>query len=120
MESLIIENINPDLIEYLENLCNEIGCRISRKEWKSKYNSYVVYDYEPFCSDGFIVNFEIQGIGNRLTFISYLYEKRCEVVNFLNKYLQIPTDRIEPSRFKEWLDFKPVADKPIFFTTFDS
>lgn len=75
MESLIIENINPDLIEYLENLCDEIGCRISRKEWKSKYNNHVVYDYEPFCSDGLIVNFEIQGIGNRLTFISYLYEK---------------------------------------------
>lgn len=23
-------------------------------EWKSKYNHYVVYDYEPFCSDGFM------------------------------------------------------------------
>lgn len=109
MESLIIENINPDLIDYLENLCTEIGCRISRKEWKSKYNSYVVYDYEPFCSDGFIINFEIQGVMNRLVFISYLYEKRCEAINFLNKCLQIPTAQIEPSRFKEWLDFRPVA-----------
>ena len=23
-------------------------------EWKSKYNSYVVYDYEPFCAEGFL------------------------------------------------------------------
>lgn len=27
---------------------------ISTIEWKSKYNSYVVYDYEPFCLDGFV------------------------------------------------------------------
>ena len=117
---LEMKNVDQNMLAWLEDIIEENNSRIERKEWKSKYNSYVVYDYEPFCSDGFIVNFEIQGIGNRLTFISYLYEKRCEVVNFLNKYLQIPTDRIEPSRFKEWLDFKPVADKPIFFTTFDS
>ena len=23
-------------------------------EWKSKYNDYVVYDYEPFCAEGFL------------------------------------------------------------------
>lgn len=116
MESLVIENINPDLIEYLENLCNEIGCHISRKEWKSKYNSYVVYDYEPFCSDGFIVNFEIQGVMNRLVFISYLYEKRCEAINFLNKCLQIPPAQIEPSRPKRGLDYRPVVVRRIVNT----
>lgn len=27
------------------------------KEWHSKYNSYVIYDYEPFCVAGFEVHY---------------------------------------------------------------
>ena len=53
---LEIKNINKDIVEWIEDVAEENNCRIERKEWKSKYNSYVVYDYEPFCSEGFEIN----------------------------------------------------------------
>ena len=53
---LEIKNINKDIVNWFENIAEENNCKIERKEWKSKYNSYVVYDYEPFCSEGFEIN----------------------------------------------------------------
>ena len=53
---LEIKNINKDMVDWVEDIADENNCRIERKEWKSKYNSYVVYDYEPFCSEGFEIN----------------------------------------------------------------
>lgn len=43
-------NVEPfetilDTFEYVDS---------NTTEWKSKYNSYVIYDYEPFCVEGFL------------------------------------------------------------------
>ena len=46
---LEFKNIDKDIVEWLEDIAEENNCRIEKKEWKSKYNSYVIYDYEPFC-----------------------------------------------------------------------
>lgn len=35
------------------DMAYEYGCSNIRRKWKSKYNSFVSYDYEPFCSKGF-------------------------------------------------------------------
>ena len=32
-----------------------------REEWRSKYNNYVCYDYEPFCSEGFMYYAHVSG-----------------------------------------------------------
>ena len=32
-----------------------------REEWRSKYNNYVSYDYEPFCSEGFMYYVHVTG-----------------------------------------------------------
>ena len=50
------KNISKEIIPWLEQTALENNCLIDKKEWKSKYNSYVIYDYEPFCSDGFEIN----------------------------------------------------------------
>ena len=50
------KNVAKESIGWLENIANEYRCKIEKKEWKSKYNNYVIYDYEPFCADGFEVN----------------------------------------------------------------
>ena len=54
-----LKNVDKDIVIWLENIIDENNGRVERKEWKSKYNSYVVYDYEPFCTDGFEINFVI-------------------------------------------------------------
>ena len=88
---LEIKNINRDIVEWVENITEENNCRIERKEWKSKYNSYVVYDYEPFCSDGFEINLLISSIDiSYLNFIKYLYNEKINTIEYLNSCIKIP------------------------------
>ena len=82
---LEIKNINKNIIDWLENIIEENNARIERKEWKSKYNSYVIYDYEPFCTDGFEINLLITSYdASYLNFIKYLYEEKISMINYLN------------------------------------
>ena len=45
---LEMKNVDKNILGWFEDIIDENKCKIERKEWKSKYNSYVVYDYEPF------------------------------------------------------------------------
>ena len=47
------KNVIKEVIPWLEKTAHEYHAKIEKKEWRSKYNHYVVYDYEPFCADGF-------------------------------------------------------------------
>ena len=80
-----LKNVDKDNVLWLEDIIDENNGRIERKEWKSKYNSYVVYDYEPFCTDGFEINFVISAHDDAyLKFIKYLYEEKINTIEFLN------------------------------------
>ena len=80
-----MKNINKDMVGWLEDVIEENKGKIEKKEWKSKYNSYVVYDYETFCSDGFEINMQISSHNpSYLDFIKYLYEEKMQTLNFLN------------------------------------
>lgn len=80
-----MKNVNKEIIEWLENIIEENNGHIEKKEWKSKYNSYVVYDYEPFCADGFEINLTVSSYDEAyLHFIKYLYEEKVSTINYLN------------------------------------
>lgn len=82
---LEIKNINRDIVDWVENIAEENNCRIERKEWKSKYNSYVVYDYEPFCSEGFEINILFSSLDiSYLNFLKYLYMEKINTIEYLN------------------------------------
>ena len=82
---LEMKNVDKNIIEWLENIIEENNSRIERKEWKSKYNSYVVYDYEPFCTDGFEINLVITSYDiSYLNFIKYLYDEKISTIEYLN------------------------------------
>ena len=82
---LELKNVNQEIIDWLENIIEENYSRITKKEWKSKYNSYVVYDYEPFCTDGFEINLTISSFDEAyLHFIKYLYEEKVSTIDYLN------------------------------------
>lgn len=81
---LEIKNINKDIVSWVEDIAEENNCRIERKEWKSKYNSYVVYDYEPFCSEGFEINILLSAFDiSYLNFIKYLYNEKISTIEYL-------------------------------------
>lgn len=87
---LEMKNVNKDIITWLENIVEENNSRIERKEWKSKYNSYVVYDYEPFCTDGFEINVIITSYDNSyLSFIKYLYDEKISTIDYLNSCIGV-------------------------------
>ena len=80
-----MKNVNKEIVEWLENIIEENNAHIEKKEWKSKYNSYVVYDYEPFCTDGFEINITVSSYDEAyLYFIKYLYEEKISTINYLN------------------------------------
>lgn len=82
---LELKNVNKEIVDWVENIVEENNSRIEKKEWKSKYNSYVVYDYEPFCTDGFEINLTITSYDEAyLYFIKYLYEEKISTIDYLN------------------------------------
>lgn len=82
---LEMKNIDQELLPWLEDIIDENYARLERKEWKSKYNSYVVYDYEPFCTDGFEINLVISSSDSSfLNFIKYLYDEKVSTIEYLN------------------------------------
>ena len=78
------KNVSKELLPWLENLAWEYRCKIKKKEWKSKYNNYVIYDYEPFCSDGFEINITLSSRQSEyLNFVRYLYDDKIQTINYL-------------------------------------
>ena len=87
---LEIKNVHKDIVDWLEDVAEENNCHIERKEWKSKYNSYVVYDYEPFCTDGFEINLVITSYNPAyLNFIKYLYDEKVSTIKYLNSCISV-------------------------------
>jgi len=79
------KNISKDILPWLEQTALENNCQIDKREWKSTYNSYVIYDYEPFCSDGFEINITVSSHNeNYLYFLKFLYDNKLETIEYLN------------------------------------
>ena len=84
------KNVSKEMIPWLENLAWECRCKIEKKEWKSKYNNYVIYDYEPFCSDGFEINLTLSSRQcEYLNFVSYLYENKLQKIGYLKTCMKL-------------------------------
>jgi len=87
---LEMKDINKEILPWLEDIIEENNSKIEQKEWKSKYNSYVVYDYEPFCSEGFQINIIISSnVPQYLNFIKYLYDEKINTIEYLNSCITI-------------------------------
>ena len=84
--TLELEGINPKLSEWVDQLVKDAGGHKARTEWRSRYNSYVVFDYEPWCTDGFDIFLVITASSQeKLDFIAHLYNKRIEAIKHLNR-----------------------------------
>lgn len=82
----------PDnqMAEVIKPLLNEFDKIDFKTFYQSKYNAYVKYDYEPFCIEGFNIEFEIADnssdrvfASSRLRFIEYVAIKR------LDRYIEL-------------------------------
>ena len=82
---LSIDAENKDNIRAIERIENELGLDIIKAEWKSKYNSYVVYDYEPCHVSGY-THLRYYPINNKTEFLKYLINKHLSNLNVLETY----------------------------------
>ena len=84
------KNVAKESLPWLETLAGEYRCKIEKKEWKSKYNNYVIYDYEPFCADGFEINLTLSSKNcEYLNFVRYLYENKMQKIGYLKSCLAL-------------------------------
>ncbi len=84
------KNVSKEILPWLENIAVEYRCKIEKKEWKSKYNNYVIYDYEPFCSDGFEINVTLSSYQSEfLNFVRYLYDNKIQTIGYLKNCLTL-------------------------------
>lgn len=85
---MVVLSINAertDNIEAIKKLEDELCVEPIKTEWKSKYNSYVVYDYEPFCTDGY-THLRYYPINSKTEFLKYLINKHLSNLNILETY----------------------------------
>ena len=81
---------------------DELGAKDVNRLWKSKYNDYVVYDYEPFCTEGFykVLNCYFKSY-NETKYAEY------EVAKYLKKLSQL--EKI----YKENIDLRTELGKRV-------
>ena len=94
------KNVGKDIIDWFEDTVEETNCRVEKKEWKSKYNSYVTYDYEPFCSDGFEINVLVSSVD--MSYLNFLQAKFFSTTPFfLHKTVSPSTDALPYSQYEQ-------------------
>lgn len=84
--------------EILEELALSCNCRVHSEQWQSKYNSYISYDYEPFCSEGFTISLTFLGEQNNIKLLEYLMNKRYKDVQHLENCVQRSEEYIYANR----------------------
>jgi hypothetical protein len=72
-------------LDWFYDVAHDNHIAVHQVAWKSKYNSYAVYDYEPFCSDGFMVICTVSGEIANLEFISFLLRERENTLRRLHR-----------------------------------
>jgi hypothetical protein len=79
------KEVDRNLVSFVENIVSENKCTILTMLWKPKYNSYVVYDYEPINPGGFNIEITIQGEAHFVAYVDYLYRKKLFELAHLEK-----------------------------------
>lgn len=72
---------------FITNLLDEYNIEY-RELYKSKYNEYLVYEYEPSFIVGFVYNVQVNGEPNVVNFIDYLIKQHIKNIEKLNKLIK--------------------------------
>lgn len=79
---------NKECASDIDDLIDDyVACQISR-EYQSKCNAYVKYDFEPFAAEGFKIETTYEIINtnkNNINFVYYLIDKYIQLVADLDR-----------------------------------
>ncbi len=92
-----IEVENKSIEPYLQKICEEENVIIKSKVWKSRVNSYVEYEYEPFTPENYDIVYTLQSNSNlnKINFIKYLYDRRVKLLNTFNNNKELKKEEGE-------------------------
>lgn len=80
---------NQSIVDRVEDILLSNSIPILRRAWRSMYNHYIVYDYEPFSSSGFYIELYIDINATSYPFTEFLIQKTCSQIEHLNKCLAV-------------------------------
>ena len=82
--------IKLEVATHRKTIDNLIGnLKPIREEYRSKYNNYIVYDYEPKCIAGFKYYAEFEVSERYIDFVMYLITTRLDNINKLEGCLTL-------------------------------
>ena len=93
MATLKLHNIEQYDYAYIQELAESNGCKIVKTLWQSTRNEHIIYEYEPHNTWEFTLHIKISGKRQDLDFIQYLYNKRNENINFLNRCFALQQEK---------------------------
>lgn len=89
VDNVVMIDIDTDYKDMIERIISELNDRkinIARMHWQSKYNDYVIYDYEPFCKEGFKLVIDIDCSNATIArYTSFVLTQRLEQFTKLEK-----------------------------------
>lgn len=71
--TVTLEYNATDYFPFVDDELNNFPSLDVKVEYQSKYNAYIVYDYEPFCLDGFNKRITITANEKNLVCMNFLY-----------------------------------------------
>lgn len=74
-----------NIAEDIENIAIQEGVAIAKKAWQSKYNNYVVYDYKPFCEDGFYIQLLFCADSKMYKWLTHLLTERYKAISLFER-----------------------------------
>lgn len=86
---VIASSDDRETIQYIYDIIYTHNGVIEREEWKSRYNKYVVSDYEPACANGYKLVITLKDRLVHNDFILFHLNRQLKNVEHLEKCLII-------------------------------
>lgn len=86
---IIYDCTNYDIIERIYNVIYSNNGKIESEQWVSKYNDFVIYDYEPACAVGYKLIIELKSELIHNDFILFQLNQQFKNVEHLERCLTI-------------------------------
>ena len=86
---IIIDTEHEELISNVEKLLDESNI-IYKIQWQSRVCDDIIYDFEPFYTEGYNIKFNIERtLLYKLNWVLYNTNKYIKAINSLNKLLEV-------------------------------
>ncbi len=82
------EDFPEGLMTWIDSVTNETNCKISKTEWRNKFDDKICYTHRPENPEEYEISITITADSkHNIDFISYLVENKLKTINYLRNCL---------------------------------